>query len=166
MNIFNIINISSIIINTKIINITIKSSFFSYYLLTSLLKYFLGIMDLLLLLWICKFLYHWQTYNYFLHCNASLNKISFLPQQNELSTFFLQLVYFLILLLVLFRELICLFFVINMCRRTHVCSKNWHILTKSTAWKWKTWSSIKSNFITGVPILIHISIFSQSNYTN
>ena len=47
MNIFNMINISSIVIYTKIIDIAIQPCFFSYYLLTSLLKCFLSITDLL-----------------------------------------------------------------------------------------------------------------------
>ena len=78
MNVNNITNISSIIIYNKIIDITIKPCFFSYYLLTSLSEYFLGIMELpqfwSILLWICKFLYHSQTNNYLFHCNASLKK--------------------------------------------------------------------------------------------
>ena len=84
VNVFNIINISSIIINTKIIDISIKPFFFSYYLLTNLLKDFLGIIDLLqfqnLLLWICKFLCYSQTNNYLLHCSVNLNRISFLSK--------------------------------------------------------------------------------------
>ena len=79
MNVFNIINISKIIINTKIIDISIKPSFF---ILSTDQTFEINIMDLLqfqnLLLWIYKFLYHWQTSNYLLHCNVNLNRISFL----------------------------------------------------------------------------------------
>ena len=92
MNVNNIINISSIIINNKIIDISIKPCFFSYYLLTSLLKYFLSIIELLqfqnLLLQICKFLYHSQTNNYLLHCNVSSSKISFFHSKINLVHFF------------------------------------------------------------------------------
>ena len=84
MNVFNIINISRIIIDPKIIDISIKSCFLSYYLLTSLLKYFLSITDVLqfqnLLLSIYKFLYPWQTNNCFLRYNASWKRIYFLLQ--------------------------------------------------------------------------------------
>ena len=55
--------------------------FFSNYLQTSLLRFFLDIMKLLksliFLLWIYKFLCHWQTNNCLLRCNANLNKIYF-----------------------------------------------------------------------------------------
>ena len=45
-NILYVINISSIVINTKMIDISIKPCFFSYYLLSSLLKRFLSLMEL------------------------------------------------------------------------------------------------------------------------
>ena len=81
VNVFNIISISSVIIYTKIIDISIKPCFFSYYLLNNLLKHFLNIMELLqsqnLLLQIFKFQYLSQTNSYLLHCNANLSKLSF-----------------------------------------------------------------------------------------
>ena len=84
INVFNIINISRIIIDPKIIDISIKSCFLSYFLLTNLLKYFLSIMGELqfqnLLLSICKFLYPWQTNNCFLRYNANWKRIYFLLQ--------------------------------------------------------------------------------------
>ena len=65
VNVYNTINCNSMIVNTKIINITIKYSlfFFSYYLMTSLLKCFLGIMELLHLRIFCFKLVDFCTIN-------------------------------------------------------------------------------------------------------
>ena len=73
--------------------------------------------------------------------------------------------YVLILALDLFQELKCPFFIINRNRRTHIYSREYYIAAKSTTWKLKTTSSIKSNSITRIWVLINISIFSQSNCT-
>ena len=67
--------------------------------------------------------------------------------------------YVLILVLDLFLRLIFFLLIINACRRTHIYSKNYDILTKSTNWKWKTSSSIKSNSITRIAIFINIYVF-------
>ena len=72
INVFNIANISSIIIYTETIDISIKPCFF-HIICSCLLKWFLSIMELVqflnLLLQTCKFLYHWQTNQVHFFCS-------------------------------------------------------------------------------------------------
>ena len=81
VNVNNVINISNITINTKILNIPFKSSFFTLSTDQSFEMFprhnrAATISESFALN--CKFLYHWQRSNNLLRCNASSNKISFL----------------------------------------------------------------------------------------
>ena len=58
---------------------------------------------------------------------------------------------------------IYIFSVINLCWWTHIYYKNYQILTISTAWMWKLWSSVKCNSISRIFVPINTSIFGQTN---